>query len=89
MAVPLCFRGFLLHLELHEIEVVDVLDGQGAVRQLCAHGEVGGHVSPCDYPCAHSQSETRGTDCELAALASRTEKGKFTQGGHTQGNECM
>lgn len=58
VAVPVGLRRLLLHLELHQVEVVDVLDGQGAVRQLCAHGEVGGHVSPCDDSRPHSQTDS-------------------------------
>lgn len=57
MAVPFGLRGLLLHLKLHQVKVVDVLDGQGAGGQLCAHGEVGGHVSPCDDSRPHSQTD--------------------------------
>ena len=48
MAVAFSFGRLLLYLELHEVEVVNILDGQRTVWQLCAHGEIGGHVSPCD-----------------------------------------
>lgn len=58
MAVAVSLRGLLLHFELHEIEVVNVFNGQRAVGQLCAHGEVGGHVSPCDDSRPHSQTDT-------------------------------
>lgn len=58
VAVSVSLGGLLLHLKLHQVEVVDVLDGQGAVGQLCAHGEVGGHVSPCDDSCPHSQTDS-------------------------------
>lgn len=51
-------QRLLLHLKLHQIEVVDVLNGQRAVRQLRAHGEVGGHVSPCDDTWPHSQTDS-------------------------------
>jgi len=57
VAVPVGLRRLLLHLKLHKVKVVDVLDGQGAVWQLCAHGEVGSHVSPCDDSCPHSQTD--------------------------------
>lgn len=57
VAVALGLRGLFLHFELHEVEVVDVLDSQGAVGQICAHGEIGGHVSPCDDAYPNSQSD--------------------------------
>lgn len=59
MAVAVGLRWFLLHLEFHQIKVVDILDGQRAVGQLCAHSEVGGHFSPCDDSCPHSQTDGR------------------------------
>lgn len=48
MAVALGFGWLLLHLELHQVEIVDIFDGQGTVWKLRAHGEIGGHVSPCE-----------------------------------------
>lgn len=57
MAVAVGLWRLLLHLKLHQVKVVDVLDGQRAVGQLCAHGEVGGHFSPCDDSCPHSQTD--------------------------------
>lgn len=57
VAVAVGLRRLLFHLKLHQVKVVDVLDGQRAVRQLCAHGEVGGHFSPCDDSCPHSQTD--------------------------------
>lgn len=60
MTVAVGLRGLFLHLKLHEVEVVDIFDSQGAVGQICAHGEIGGHVSPCDDTYPNSQSDTRG-----------------------------
>lgn len=57
MTVAVGLWGLFLHLELHQVKVVDVLDGQGAVGQLRAHGEVRGHFSPCDDSCPHSQTD--------------------------------
>lgn len=59
VAIAVGLRGLFLDLKLHEVEVVDIFNSQRAVGQICAHGEIGGHVSPCDtYP--NSQSDTRG-----------------------------
>lgn len=57
VAVAVGLRRLLFHLKLHEVKVVDVFDGQRAVGQLCAHGKVGGHFSPCDDSCPHSQTD--------------------------------
>lgn len=54
MAVTLGLRRLFFHLKLHEVEVVHVLDGQGTVGQVSAHGEVRGHVSPCEDTCSLS-----------------------------------
>lgn len=51
MAVTLSLRRLFLHLKLHEVEVIHVLNGQGTVGQISAHGEVRGHVSPCEDTC--------------------------------------
>lgn len=57
VAVAVGLRRLLLHLKLHQVKVINILYGQRAVGQLCAHGEVGGHVSPCDDSCPHSQTD--------------------------------
>lgn len=59
VAVAVGLRRFLLHLKFHQVKVVDILDGQRAVGQLCAHGEVCGHFCPCNDSCPHSQTDGR------------------------------
>lgn len=60
VAIAVGLRGLFLDLKLHEVEVVDIFNSQRAVGQICAHGEIGGHVSPCDDTYPNSQSDTRG-----------------------------
>lgn len=60
MAIAVSLRRLFLDFKLHEVEVVDIFNSQGAVGQICAHGEIGGHVSPCDDTYPNSQSDTRG-----------------------------
>lgn len=58
MAVTLRLGRLLLHLELHQVEVVDVVEGQRAAGQLAAQGQFRRHVSsPCDDWRPHSQSD--------------------------------
>ena len=77
VAVAVGLRRLLLHLELHQVKVVDVLDGQRAVGQLCAHGEVGGHVSPCDDSCPHSQTDGRRPPRKQSARRNRSRRGVY------------